>query len=276
MLKRPARATFGGAWVFPGGVLDAQDRNPALYRRCLAMENAAASRVLSVHRDGLAYWIAAIRETFEETGVLMAVNCSGQALRAAPGARRALAAGHAGFADLCRRGDWRFPARRLHYVAHWITPRLARRRFSTRFFVAAAPPGATARADGQEALRVRWFSPALALQGDSALAPPTRHLLRALSGVNSLDQALEWARKVGSRSVTAMRPEVRRINGKLMSCLPTGEVLGPFTMERFPASLRSKAPPTFQPPAPPEPLQASGSSAVGSGAQAGLRSAKEG
>lgn len=250
MLQRPAGAAFGGAWVFPGGTLDAADRDNSLYRRCLGIGDAHASRALSVPRDGLAYWIAAVRETFEETGVLVAVNGCGQGVRAAPGRRRAMIEGRAGLAGLCRRGNWRLPARRLHYVSHWITPRAARRRFSTRFFVAAAPPGAVARADGREALSVQWFNPAQALERNIPLAHPTRHFLRILAAMNGLDEALAWARGVDRRSIPVTRPEVRRIGGKLMSCLPTGEILGPFTMRDYPREPeRSAVPRQF--PSPP-------------------------
>ena len=202
MLKRPSGAAFGGAWVFPGGTLDNADRDPSLYRRCLGMGDAHASRALSLPRDGLAYWIAAVRETFEETGVLIAVNGCGQGARAAPGARTALIEGRAALAGLCRRGNWRLPAKRMHYVAHWITPSAARRRFSTRFFVAAAPPGAVARADGREALSVQWFNPAQALKRNIPLAHPTRHFLRILAAMNGLDEALAWARGVDHRSIS--------------------------------------------------------------------------
>ena len=238
MLKRPARAAFGGAWVFPGGLLDAQDRNPDLYRRSLGVDDAHASRALSLPRDGLAYWMAAIRETFEECGLLLAVNRCAQGVRAAAGSRRALIEGRSDFAGLCRRGRWRLPARRLLYVAHWITPSPAPRRFSTRFFVAAAPQSATARADGREALSARWFNPTQALERQIPLAHPTRHYLRILAGMATLDEALDWARGRGGRSVEVTRPEVRRIDGKLMSCLPTGEVLGPFSMGHYPAKSR--------------------------------------
>ncbi len=243
MLKRPQGTAFGGAWVFPGGVLDARDRDPELYRRCSGMDDAQASRALSLPRHGLAYWIAAIRETFEESGVLMAVNGCGQTLRAAAEKRRALTEGRLSLADLCRRGNWRLPARRLHYVAHWITPRLAPRRFSTRFFVAAAPPGATARVHGGEVLSARWFRPEQALGQKIPMAHPTRHFLRILADKKSPGRALDWARGLDRRSVAVTMPEVRRIDGKLMSCLPTGEVLGPFTMKHYPLSRRQRARP---------------------------------
>ena len=234
LLKRPAGAAFGGAWVLPGGVLEDRDRDPRLYRRCLGIDDARASRALSLPRDGLAYWVAAIRETFEEAGLLIAVNGCGQALRGTVAARLGLLDGRIGFAELCRRGNWRLPANRLHYVAHWITPSKAPRRFSTRFFVAAAPQGATARADGSEVLNARWFYPGQALQQKIQLAHPTRHFLRLLAGLGSVETTLDWAGGLDRRSIPVTRPEVQRIDGKLMSCLPTGEVLGPFNMKSYP------------------------------------------
>ena len=238
MLERPQGAAFGGAWVFPGGLLDAQDFDPALYRRCLGISDARASRTLSLPRDGLAYWIAAMRETFEETGLLMAVNGCGRPVLAAPGMRGTLAGGRSHFAGMCRRGRWRLAAKRLHYVAHWITPRLAPRRFSTRFFVAAASPNGVAKADGREALRVEWFNPSEALERNVPVAHPTRHFLRILAGMKDIEQALGWARGLDHRRIAVTRPEARRIGGKLMSCLPTGEVLGPFSMGHYPATSR--------------------------------------
>ena len=234
MLRRILRSAFGGAWVFPGGVLDGQDRDPRLYRRCLGLGDDRASRLLALRRNGLAYWVAAIRETFEEAGLLMAVNGCGQSRRAGVRERKALMEGRVGFAELCRRGNWKLPAGRLRYVSHWITPSAAPRRFSTRFFVAETSFGLQAKADGREVLRARWFEPDDALRQDIPLAHPTRHFLRILRGMGSVEHAMEWAAAAGCRPVPATLPEVRRINGKLMSCLPTGEVLGPFNMKHYP------------------------------------------
>ncbi len=234
MLKRVARAAFGGAWVFPGGLLDEQDRDPQLYRRCIGIDDAHASRAVSLPRNGLAYWVAAIRETFEEAGLLLAVNGCGQPRRTNGMQRKALIEGRIGFAELCRRGNWRLPARRLHYVSHWITPEAAPRRFSTRFFLAAANASGTARADEKEVLNARWFNPHLALEKKIAMAHPTRHFLRILAGMDSVEKALDWANGLDRRSIPVTRPTVQLIDGKPMSCLPTGEVLGPFNMKAYP------------------------------------------
>jgi len=236
MLRRIRGAAFGGAWVFPGGVLDEQDRDSRLYRRCLGLRDNRASRLLALPVDGLAYWVAAIRETFEESGLLIAVNGCGQARRATLAQRKALIEGRVGFGELCRRGNWKLPVRRLHYVSHWITPNAAPRRFSTRFFVAESPAGLKAKADGREVLRARWFKPDRALKQDIPLAHPTRYFLRILRDMGSIEHTMNWAADAGCRSVPVTRPEVRRINGKLMSCLPTGEVLGPFNMGHYPSA----------------------------------------
>lgn len=238
MLRRRRRAAFGGAWVFPGGVLDDQDHDRRLYSRCLGLNDDRASRLLALRRNGLAYWVAAIRETFEEAGLLVAVNGCGQARRATLAERKALIGGRVRFAELCSRGEWKLPAGRMHYVSHWITPRAAPRRFSTRFFVAESLSGREAKADGREVLQARWFEPDRALRQQIPVAHPTRHFLRILREMGSVDQAMAWAAAAGRGSVPVTRPEVRRIDGKLMSCLPTGEVLGPFHMKDYPGASR--------------------------------------
>ncbi|MYA30969.1 MAG: NUDIX domain-containing protein [Gammaproteobacteria bacterium] len=235
LLRRITRAAFGGAWVFPGGVLDEQDGDVQLHRRCLGLDDSRASRMLGLPRNGLDYWVAAIRETFEETGVLAAVNGCGQGPRGTLADRRALLEGRIRFAELCRRRNWRLPVRRLHYVSHWITPSAAPRRFSTRFFLAESSPGIRVHADGREILQARWFEPGQALERKIPLAHPTRHCLRILSEMGSVSRAKKWAASMARKPVPVTRPEVRRIDGELMSCLPTGEVLGPFRMKDYPA-----------------------------------------
>ena len=183
--------------------------------------------------------MAAIRETLEEAGLLIAVNGCGQAQRASLRERKALIEGRVRFAEICRRGNWRLPVRRLHYVAHWITPKAAPRRFSTRFFVTESSSGQESKADGKEVLRARWFEPDQALKQEIPLAHPTRHFLRILREKGSIGQVMNWAASMDGRSVPVTRPEVRRINGTLMSCLPSGEVLGPFNMQHYPVVPRN-------------------------------------
>ena len=71
MVKRSSRSTFGSIYVFPGGKLDPEDSTRELYSYCEGMTDAEASRKLGIEKDGLAYWIACIRECFEEVGILL-------------------------------------------------------------------------------------------------------------------------------------------------------------------------------------------------------------
>ena len=71
MVKRSSRSAFGSIYVFPGGKLDQEDSTPELYSYCKGMTDSEASRKLGIEKDGLAYWIACIRECFEEVGVLL-------------------------------------------------------------------------------------------------------------------------------------------------------------------------------------------------------------
>src|SRR5205823_2717001 len=133
-----------GAYVFPGGAVDAADRDPALAMLAYGVDDAQTSRALGIPEGGLAYWIAAIRECFEEAGVLLAYDESGD-LVAIDGEsrraeftrqRRALAQGDLALADLLRENRLTLATDMLAYLTRWITQAGRPRRFDTRFFLA--------------------------------------------------------------------------------------------------------------------------------------------
>lgn len=172
MLQRSLNLAFmPGVHVFPGGALDAADDSPALHALCAGLDDAAASRVLGLDRRGLSYWVAAIREAFEEAGILLAYDAGGRivsvneadAERYRP-QRRALDHGHAAFVDFVLSENLRLAADRLRYFGHWITPVGSPRRYDTRFFLAAAPEGQEVRHDNREAIAHVWVRPAQALE----------------------------------------------------------------------------------------------------------------
>ena len=72
MIQRAAKTNFGGAWVFPGGKLDQEDYQESLYDKCGGLNDQKASEILGIESSGLGYWVACIRECFEECGVLLA------------------------------------------------------------------------------------------------------------------------------------------------------------------------------------------------------------
>ena len=205
MVKRDQASSFGGAWVFPGGVIDADDERVASQHGALPAEKANA--ILDVESGGLAYFSAAIRELFEETGVLLAdaVPSRLDTLRAA------LLDGTRTWAELIAQNDIRLGVADLHYVSFWITPPSLPKRYSTRFFVAEAPGTAAASACGGEVLDCRWLTARKALEsaekGNIRLHFPTQITLEVLAKHASIDDLMRWARGCADAGVPCIFPE---------------------------------------------------------------------
>jgi 8-oxo-dGTP pyrophosphatase MutT (NUDIX family) len=171
MLRRSLDLKFmPGVYVFPGGGLDTADSSPEMHRLCVGLEDAAASRALGMERGGLAYWVAAIREAFEEAGILLAydargkvVDMNGEAAGRYLAHRRSLDERHGDFGAIVRGEGLRLAADRLTYFGHWITPVTVPRRYDTRFFLAVAPEHQTAMHDNHETIDHVWVRPQEAL-----------------------------------------------------------------------------------------------------------------
>ena len=206
----------GGVWVFPGGVVD--DADADAHRCATGLDDAQASTALGVPRGGLAYWVAAVRECFEEAGLLYAQAPGTDALLALDGDEAARIAawraplhrGERTLAQLCAATGWQLALDRLVYLSHWLTPPLRSKRFDTRFFVAAAPPAQQAACDGVELLEQRWLRPADALTQAEALRlmTPTRKTLDALARFDRVAALLAWAR--APRTVERIMPMIGR------------------------------------------------------------------
>jgi glyoxylase-like metal-dependent hydrolase (beta-lactamase superfamily II)/8-oxo-dGTP pyrophosphatase MutT (NUDIX family) len=214
MLRRNAGAAFlGGAYVFPGGALDADDHAPRSLSRVTGLVPEAADACLRVPSGALAYWFAAARETFEESGLLLAVDerdgtfaherWSGLAAR-----RAAQNAGTASFADLLHEHGLVIPAQEIVYFDHWITPPVRPRRFDTRFFVARAPAAQVASHDDAETVDSRWLRAQdfldLAQAGEIDIAFATRVILAAIARWESVEHALAQMR--APRAIPTNRP----------------------------------------------------------------------
>jgi 8-oxo-dGTP pyrophosphatase MutT (NUDIX family) len=189
---------MAGLWVFPGGRMEPSDLAPELADRSdLAAIDDTGSRLLryqdarpidTVTARGLL--VAACRETFEESGVLLARRRSGSdqqdaALRARVAARRtAAAADPTEFARLLADEDLVLDLARLVYWAHWITPTFENRRFDTRFFALQVPADQEASVDHGELTHHAWLGEddirAHVASGEMKLAPPTRMTLEDL------------------------------------------------------------------------------------------------
>jgi len=216
MLRRHLDSDFvGGAYVFPGGKVDEEDRTPEAGFTCAGRHDASASDMLGVDSGGLAFWIAALRECFEEAGVLLAYGAHGHGdahgdvliEMSDPEARRRLAAqrvelnaGRLGFLDLIRAEGLRLAVDRVHYFSHWITPEPAPKRYDTRFFVAALPPGQVPVHDDHETVETVWVRPAEALAraeaGEFDLIFPTIKNLEAIARFTTSAELLAAAAAV--------------------------------------------------------------------------------
>jgi glyoxylase-like metal-dependent hydrolase (beta-lactamase superfamily II)/8-oxo-dGTP pyrophosphatase MutT (NUDIX family) len=195
LLQRTHEAVFlPGVYVFPGGAVDASDRDPALAARTAGIDEKSANRMIGVREGGMGFIMAAIRECFEEAGLLLA-DAPDTDLA---GWRRRLVEGELTLARLCEELDLRLHGDRLAYLSHWVTPPGPPRRYDTRFFVAHAPPGQTASHDGVETVDHVWIRPGEALErnrrGEFALGSPTIRTLRALAELDAADQVLKHAR----------------------------------------------------------------------------------
>jgi 8-oxo-dGTP pyrophosphatase MutT (NUDIX family) len=220
MLQRSqALAFMPGVHVFPGGALDAADDSPALRALCAGLDDAAASRALGLKRGGLAHWIAAIREAFEEAGILLAYNAAGEIVSLDEAAaeryraqRRALDEGRGNFAEFLLGEGLRLAVDRLRYFGHWITPVGSPRRYDTRFFLAVAPEGQEARHDERETIAHVWVRPREALELCAREAINMRlPTIRTLERFAACSTAAELMAEIDSASeVRALLPRFTR------------------------------------------------------------------
>jgi len=210
-----------GALVFPGGSVDAGDRDivaqPGLYLGDDALD-----------AETLNFRIAAIRETFEESGILLARRRgsdllieAGQAAEIAASHRLPLCEGKATFADILVRHDLVLALDLLVPYAHWITPEKMPKRFDTWFFLAAAPPEQVGAHDGRESTDSIWLSPREALAGNDSGRfklpfPTTRNLIK-LGKQPGVAAALEDARQ---RPVIAVMPVMTKDGDKRQLRIP--------------------------------------------------------
>ena len=202
LLRRHAELVFAaGAHVFPGGAVDDADRAPELVALSTGMPQPPG--------PGLAYAVAAIRECFEESGLLLATTTAGEPVdvddperaERLPLARKALEAGERTMVDVCGDEGLILATASLSYAGRWITPAPSPRRYDTRFFVAAAPEAIAAQVaghDGRETIASEWVRPVDALErwgaGSIELIQPTVANLRALAKHDTAAGALAAAR----------------------------------------------------------------------------------
>lgn len=231
---------FGGAYVFPGGKVDALDAHPGLAAH---LDQSAADLQPLLNEQDLdgptaaGLYVAALREVFEESGILFAQDADPALIDQAAARLR----GGETFNAMVQALDLRLLTRSLAPWSRWITPRMpsvSNKRFDTRFFVAAVPKGQTAAHDNHEATASVWLSPRTALEqyrdGDIMLAPPQIMTLAHLTRFADTASALGDAR---GRMPPAIEPEPFDLEGVRVICYP-GDLRHPVRERAMPGPLR--------------------------------------
>ena len=212
LTRRPDQMAFlGGMYCFPGGTLHPDDYSAAALQRCHGLTPGHARTVLGAHltpENAMGIWICAVRELFEEVGVLLAVNEARQPVRmnSAPhvwlAKHSALLARYISFPALLDAENLRSDLSQLQYFSHWQTPAQFSLRFDTRFFIAALPEEQTPNATSPEVAHTVWLSPDRALEmfdkGSLPMIFPTFAALRTLADFESVNSVFsEFKRKGG-------------------------------------------------------------------------------
>jgi 8-oxo-dGTP pyrophosphatase MutT (NUDIX family) len=207
MLRRTLAAAFGsGMYVFPGGRVESSDGDDA----------------------DRAHRLAAIRECFEEAGVLLARDASGSFVsdgHPVLAHREAIHDGTAELLALCDEHGLTPAIDELAWVAHWITPIGEQRRFDTRFYLVAAPPDQAHSHDDSETIDSLWVRPADALErqaaGELMMMPPTITNLTFLRGFTTVDDVIAAGHALPTPP--CILPKIRRVDGRMVGIVMPGE-----------------------------------------------------
>jgi 8-oxo-dGTP pyrophosphatase MutT (NUDIX family) len=221
MLRRSPKSEFmAGVHVFPGGAVDASDAGVA--SRVVGW-NPREAAVRGLDGGGLAHVVAALRELFEEAGLLVARHGGGRALALREDVeverfathRAALNAGTATLRGVLEAEDLYLDATGLCYLANWVTPVGPPRRYDTRFFVVRAPEGQIPTNDRAETVDERWLRPSAALaahdRGEFPMVLPTVAILRSVAPLGTVAEVLAYAR--GVARVARVEPHVVERDG---------------------------------------------------------------
>ncbi len=207
MMERHADTVFaGGMWVFPGGSVDQADDHAGFEAISVHRSDEDASRLMDLPNGGLAYYVAAIREAFEEAGILLALHKDShrpltltepELEERFEDHRDHVNDGSRAFLDIVREENLILDVGQMHYIARWITPLGPPRRFDARFFISRMPEGQTPLHDNRELVHAEWFSPKEILQrveqDEMVLMSPTLRMIRSLAKFDSADQVIAAA-----------------------------------------------------------------------------------
>jgi len=233
LLKRHEKSSFmGGNFVYPGGRVDRNDGSLEICSLCKGITPEEAYQIFgeSIPPDkSFAHWVAGIRELFEEAGVLLAYDQSGNPFILKNPAERErflnyrnlLQKDKLTICQLAQEEKFLLALDQLYYYAHWITPEARSERFDTRFFLARHPIGQEATYDQKETTVGIWLNPKEALEenlrGEVILSPPTLKTLEDLSRFKSIDEVFNSLRK---KEIRPVLPILTKISGDPLIIFP--------------------------------------------------------
>jgi 8-oxo-dGTP pyrophosphatase MutT (NUDIX family) len=230
MVRRRAGDAFGDSYAFPGGVVD--DDESEAHAFCDGSSNAEANTEFGLASGGLDFYCTAVRELFEETGVLLARDLRGEwAFSSDPVSaalvrrlRTQLNDGVAPWSEILRAHNLRIACDALQYFGFWETPLWRPKRWVTRFFLAEIPPGQDALHDGNELTDSCWITAAEILstgsEGGMKLPFPTLVNLNAMAGFHTVNELQRWAVGQAAEGITKIRPILLENNGKIRCVIP--------------------------------------------------------
>ncbi len=237
MVLRHARSQFvPDAYVFPGGRVDEVDCQKEWEDLCRGITLDSAFKKLENSPSperALGAWVAGIRETFEEAGILFAMRRDGAPLPAqAPDGteyvsrlRRELTENKRNFIDLLKEEALILAADELHYFSHWITPELLPLRYDVRFFVARAPFFQEAVHDGVEVTKHAWRTPQAILsdfgKGRFNMVLPTLKTIETLAGFNTVEEVLA---STINKSINGILTKLTKEDDQIVEYMPDGSV----------------------------------------------------
>ncbi len=224
LVLRHAKSAFGASYVFPGGVIEATDK--MIGNQYADLGDAAASVVLDLPAGGGVYFSAAVRELFEEVGVLLARTSHGKWVdpRSFSKHRDALNDGNLSWAEFVADNELHLAYDALNYFSFWVTPREMAKRFSTRFFIEALPEDQHAEHCGRELTDSRWMSIAQAIAENAAgkidIPHPTVLTLQQLGEFSTARAMLEWAAQRHESGVPCYLPAIVTTDGQRQVVMP--------------------------------------------------------
>ncbi len=231
MMKRSLRSSFGGIWVFPGGILEDQDQDIAKKNYCNGIDEKKAKAILNYDQESLTYWVASLRETFEETGALIANRDNNSFFTPTEDEainlerlRSDLNNGKISFISILKQLKLKIALERLIYISHWITPDVETKRYTTRFFLTSLNEEVTMTHDDLEGSDSKWIGINEALEAHKAgrisLIMPTIKNLESISSYNNTQEMISAKNAIKAKDIPAIEPKFFKENGQWKGLLP--------------------------------------------------------